>query len=76
MILPFNVTIPEAERDPELAAKIINTELSGIFNWILKGLNRILKNKRFTITPEIEAVRTEFERRVIQLPCLLKNADM
>lgn len=62
LILPFNVTIPEAERDPELAAKIINTELSGIFNWILKGLNRILKNKRFTITPEIEAVRTEFEK--------------
>lgn len=62
LILPFKVTIPEAERDPELASTIIKTELSGIFNWILDGLKRILQNKRFTITPEIEAVRADFEK--------------
>lgn len=62
LILPFNVTIPESERDPELANKIIKKELSGIFNWVLDGLQRILKNKRFSITPQIEAVADEFER--------------
>jgi len=62
LLLPFNVVIPEKERDPELAQKIIKKELSGIFNWILEGLNRLLKNKSFSITPEIEAVGAEFER--------------
>ena len=62
LILPFKVTIPESERDPDLARKIIKTELSGIFNWVLEGLQRILKNKRFSITPQIEAVADEFER--------------
>jgi putative DNA primase/helicase len=62
LLIPFDVTIPERERDPELARKIIDEELSGIFNWILEGLERLLKNKCFSITPEIEAVRAEFER--------------
>lgn len=35
-LIPFNVTIPEAERDPELKNKL-RTELSGILNWALAG---------------------------------------
>ena len=46
--IPFNVTIPEDKQDPELAKKIINTELSGVFNWVLDGLYRLLENKKFT----------------------------
>jgi putative DNA primase/helicase len=48
LLLDFNVTIPEHERDPELAKRIISHELPGIFNWVLDGLNRLLHNKRFT----------------------------
>jgi len=29
-----------------LPQKIINSELSGVFNWVLEGLKRILENKR------------------------------
>lgn len=48
LIVPFEVTITDDQKDPELPAKIISSELSGVFNWVLCGLNRLLKNKRFT----------------------------
>lgn len=48
LIVPFNVTIPEAEQDPELAQKIILNELPGVFNWVLVGLKRLLENRKFT----------------------------
>jgi putative DNA primase/helicase len=35
-LVPFVVTIPEAERDPDLAAKL-RAELPGILNWAIKG---------------------------------------
>jgi putative DNA primase/helicase len=47
LIIPFKVTIKEGERDATLAQRIIEKELSGVFNWMLKGLKSILKNQRF-----------------------------
>jgi putative DNA primase/helicase len=54
MIIPFDVTIPEEEQDPELAMKIINNELSGIFNFVLEGLNRLLQQKGFSKSDAIQ----------------------
>jgi putative DNA primase/helicase len=48
LIIPFDVTIPEHEQDKNLHAKIIENELSGVFNWVLEGLNRLLEQKRFS----------------------------
>lgn len=48
LIIPFDVTIPEQEQDKNLHAKIIDNELSGVFNWVLQGLNRLLEQKRFS----------------------------
>ena len=48
LIVPFSQTIPEEEQDPELAKRIIENELSGIFNWVLEGLQRILAQRKFT----------------------------
>ena len=48
LIIPFNVTIPEDEQDRQLHTKIIENELSGVFNWVLDGLDRLLKQKRFS----------------------------
>lgn len=63
LIIPFRVTIPESEQDKTLANKIIESELSGVFNWILEGLRRLLKNERFSesaiITAEVETYRKE-----------------
>ncbi len=54
MILPFRVTISSENQDKELSKKIIGTELSGIFNWVLNGLARLLKNKAFTQSEIVE----------------------
>ena len=48
LIVPFDVTIPPEERDSQLHIKIIEKELSGIFNWVLEGLHRLLSQKQFT----------------------------
>ncbi len=46
LIVPFDVTIPEPRRNPNLAREIIETELSGVFNWVLAGLDRVLRMRR------------------------------
>jgi putative DNA primase/helicase len=48
LIIPFDVTIPPHEQDKNLHTKIIENELSGVFNWVLEGLNRLLDQKRFS----------------------------
>ena len=48
IIIPFDVTIPEAEQDKQLHTKIIENELSGVLNWALEGLDRLLTQKGFS----------------------------
>ncbi len=48
LIIPFDVTIPEHEQDKNLHTKIIKKELSGVFNWVLQGLNRLLEQGKFS----------------------------
>lgn len=59
LIVPFDVTIPDEKQDKELAQKIIDSELSGVFNWALEGLRRLLEQKKFTYS---EAVTKQIER--------------
>ncbi len=63
LIIPFDVTIPDAEQDKTLHTKIIDNELSGVFNWVLQGLDRLLEQQRFT---KCEAVETAVERYKIE----------
>lgn len=63
LIVPFEVTIPETEQDKQLAQKIIKQELSGVFNWVLAGLQRLLKQKNFTTS---EAVNRQLEQYKLQ----------
>jgi putative DNA primase/helicase len=55
LIIKFDVTIPEEKRNPKLADEIIETELSGVFNWLLDGLQRLLKQGGFS---ECQAIQT------------------
>lgn len=41
----FDVTIPKERQDPELASKIIRNELSGVFNWVLRGAQELRKRR-------------------------------
>lgn len=52
-VIPFDVVIPEREREPLLADTIIREELSGVLNWALQGLVRLLQRGRFdVVVPE------------------------
>lgn len=50
-VIPFDVSIPAAERDAQLAARVIGHELSGVLNWAIQGLTRLLARGRFDPTP-------------------------
>lgn len=63
LIIPFDVTIPQQEQDKQLHTKIIENELSGVFNWVLEGLNRLLEQKRFS---ECEAAQRAVEQYRIE----------
>jgi len=61
LIIGFDVTIPEANQDKQLANNIIENELSGVFNWILKGLDRVLEQKNFSKCEAVENARSNYE---------------
>ena len=46
-IVPFGATVPLKERDPQLAKRIIETELAGVLLWALEGLLRLLARGGF-----------------------------
>ena len=50
-VVPFEITIPAAARDPGLAEYIIHYELTGVLNWAIEGLVRLLNRGRFNPTP-------------------------
>ncbi|WP_188050715.1 phage/plasmid primase, P4 family [Flavobacterium sp. GP15] len=63
MIIGFDVTIPEDRQDKQLPQKIISSELSGVFNWILQGLDRLLEQKNFSKCEAIDNARSDYEKQ-------------
>lgn len=61
LIVPFDETIPEEEQDKQLARKIIASELSGVFNWVLAGLERLINHKQFTHCEAVVQARKQYE---------------
>ena len=62
IILPFRITIPSENQDKELSRKIINNELSGVFNWVLSGLTQLLKNKDFSYSKIVESEVLQYQK--------------
>lgn len=60
LIIPFEVTIPEEEQNKNLHREIIDSELPGVFNWVLEGLKRLLNQKGFSPCPSIDKALEEF----------------
>jgi len=48
LIIPFWCYYTSTGQDKNLHTKIIENELSGVFNWVLDGLNRLLEQKQFS----------------------------
>ena len=59
IIIEFDQTISDEEKNPMLANEIIQDELPGVFNWILDGLNRLLEQGDFSkCAAAINAIET------------------
>ena len=76
MIVTFDETIPEAEQDKQLHAKIIDNELSGVFNWVLEGLERLLKQKRFTDCKAVQTAVEDYKTQSDSVKLYLKENDL
>lgn len=63
MIINFDVTIPEEKQDRELHNKIIKNELSGVFNWVLEGLDRVIKQRKFSKCEAVDNARKDYENQ-------------
>jgi putative DNA primase/helicase len=50
-------------------------ELSGVFNWVLAGLRRLLKSKKFTASPLVEAALNDYRRESDSVACFLDEAE-
>jgi len=61
LIIPFSVFIPKEERNPALAKQIVAAEASGVLNWILEGLRRLLSQGGFTPNPLADAELDEYK---------------
>jgi putative DNA primase/helicase len=61
IIIPFEQKIPPEEQNPRLAQEIIKEELPGVFNWVLAGLERLLKNRRFTESDKVNAIINKYK---------------
>ncbi|MEO8947316.1 MAG: phage/plasmid primase, P4 family [Mucilaginibacter sp.] len=73
IIIHFNQTIPESERDINLAKKIIDTELSGIFNIVLKSLDRLVKQGGFTKSAFIDEQLLNYKKESNSVAQFLEN---
>jgi len=63
LIVRFGVTIPEKERDFDLANKIITNELPGFFNFVIDGMKRLIVQDGFShsdaLVEELHKYRTD-----------------
>lgn len=58
-VLRFNVTVPKEMQDPLLSEKMVG-EYSGVFNWIIKGRERFIKNGyKLSYVPNVEDIVME-----------------
>jgi putative DNA primase/helicase len=61
IIVPFEVTIPDDEKDIELAAKIISSEMSGVLNYVIKGMETLLETQKFDIPESVQNAVKNFQ---------------
>ena len=62
IILPFDVTIPKERRDKKLPDKL-KKELPGIFNRVIAGIKRLVKNEDFTESELVNRTLEEYKVR-------------
>lgn len=63
MLVPFDVQIPEEERDETLARRLFDEERAGILNWLVEGLREVLEIGLSPPDQVVEATRAYREEQ-------------
>lgn len=75
LIVHFDVKITSEQKDIQLANKIIKNELSGVFNWVLRGLNRILTKNEFSYCESSEHLLHVYRQESDSVRLFLSDQD-
>ena len=62
IIIPFDVRIPSEEQDPDLAKKIIDSEMSGVLNYVIDGMKSLISERQFDIPDVVRGVVEKFRQ--------------
>ncbi|MGB9914439.1 MAG: DNA primase family protein [Candidatus Bathyarchaeales archaeon] len=64
IVIEFPVTIPEEKRIPDIEKRWLEnpTERSGIINWALEGLRRLMENRRFTKSEAMKQQIAQYQK--------------
>jgi putative DNA primase/helicase len=73
LIIPFDITIPEHEQNKHLAQQIIDTELPGVLNWVLKGLRRLLTQEAFSKCTASDSFLTDYRKKTDTVHLFLED---
>lgn len=72
IVIHFDRVIEEENKDRQLIHKMTtDQELSGLLNFALAGLERILTNQRFSYDKETHEIRTEMMRSASSIACFV-----
>jgi len=77
LIVPFPYTTAQEDIDPNFIDKLTTEEeKSGIFNWMIEGLRRLLENKRFSLNMTDEEIKAVYEKQSDSVSSfVLENID-
>jgi putative DNA primase/helicase len=70
IIVKFPIEFLGKRADKKLIKKLTTkNELSGLFNWAIQGLKRLLRNEEFTNTPSVIEQETMYKRESSSIAC-------
>jgi len=75
LIIPFDVTITDDKKDINLHNKIIDAELSGVMNWVIAGLKRLLENQDFTYSEKIHDAVEAYKKETNSVALFIEEED-
>ena len=73
IIIPFDITIPEKEQDIDLADKICQSDLPGIFNIVLEKMQLLMDKKRFSKSDIIDKALDKYKTESNSVEMFIKD---
>lgn len=70
----FDITIPPQRQDKHLVAKIVKSDLPGIFNWVIEGRNRLIRQGgEFSSSEAVESYGRELRNVIDARQCPVRT---